>query len=595
MQVNNLIEVFERSAQALKGKTCFRFAENGAWHSLTWDEVRSRVISVAGGLRKLGVKNGTRVCILSKTRYEWTLADLGIMSAGGITVPIYESNIADQVKFIIQDSGAAAIFVEDRNQYLKIMSVQDELPALKHVICFESLKGHKGPQGVYSLEELMHDLSENGEAVYRQTIKNTHLADDASFVYTSGTTGNPKGAILTHENFLAELTAIAKIFKFKPYYESLLFLPLAHILARVVQFAQFYSRFIQCYAVGLDKILEDVQSVRPHFMASVPRIFEKIHTRTLQNVAAGSPVKRRIFEWAMSVGREHSRLVLNRQKPGLLLRLKYLMAYSLVFKKLHQKLGGRILFFISGGAPLSIEVAQFFHVFGFTILEGYGLTETTAAVSLNGPNDLKPGTVGKPVENTEIKIADDGEILIRGKLVFREYYKNPQATRESFNSGGWFHSGDIGEFDAEGFLKITDRKKDIIVTAAGKNIAPQNIENLLREDPYIFQVVVHGDRRKFLSALITLDRDEIQKYAKEHNISFRGYPELVRQESVYEFIRKRIEDKNGRLARYENIKKFAILPEDFTVENGELTPTLKVRRKIISEKYQNILDSFYQE
>jgi len=595
MSGNNLVEVFEASVNKNKENVCFRYVENGKWQSLNWLEVRSRVQEIAGGLRKLGLEKGDRVCIFSKTRFEWTLADIATLAAQGIVVPIYESNTATQAQYIVENSEAKVIFVENVAQYKKIKSVADKLPKLEQVILFDDDSSIKGEEGVYSLEEVMLMGNGEGKNIYATSIQVLMGSDEATYVYTSGTTGNPKGAVLTHENILAEVEAGMKVFNFKPHYESLIFLPLAHILARVVQFFQIYAGFIQCYAESIDKLLDNISEVRPHFMASVPRIFEKIHTRTLQGVEAGSPLKQKIYHWAYETGCERSQKILNRKPVPIGLKFKSKIAKKLVFQKLHDKLGGRIEFFISGGAPLSPEIASFFHAFGFSILEGYGLTETTAAISINSEEAIKIGSVGKPIDCVKIKIAPDGEILAKGKVIFKGYFKNPKATEESMDDEGWFHTGDIGEFDENGFLTITDRKKDIIVTAAGKNIAPQNIENFMIDDPYISQVMIHGDKRKYLSALVTLDQEQIQTFAKSENIPFSSYDELVSNRKVYDFIRNRIESKNKNLAQYETIKKFAILAQDFSIEGGELTPTLKVKRKVISGRYENLLNSFYCE
>lgn len=595
MIANNLIHIFDKSVSKNPNGVCFRFVEGGKWSSLSWSGVRERVAKIAGGLTKLGVKKGDRVAILSRTRYEWTLADLGILAAGGVVVPIYESNIPEQVEFILNDSGAKIIFVENNTQYQKIAQVHKAVKELGHVVYFDEVTDGHEFDNIGSLAELMDFGQTKGENVYRQGLEELKLEDDASFVYTSGTTGNPKGVVLTHANFLSEMQAGIKVFKFETYYESVIFLPLAHILARVVQYFQLSAGFIQSYAESIDKLLDNIATVKPHFMASVPRIFEKIHSRTLQGLEAASPAKKKIFNWAWRIGEARSKLILAKKTVPFLLNLQYQIAFKLVFSKLHEKLGGRIKFFISGGAPLSRDVALFFHVFGFFILEGYGLTETTGAITVNYNDDVTVGTVGLPIPDSEIKIAPDGEIIVRGPMVFRGYYNNPEATREAIDAEGWFHTGDIGEFDAEGHLKITDRKKDLIITAGGKNVAPQNIENLMKTDPYISQFVVHGDRRKFLSALVTLEQAEIEKYAKANNISYSKYDELVNNESIHQFVKDRIEEMNKRLAKYESIKKFAILPSDFSVESGELTPTLKVKRKIINQKYKNIFDGFYDE
>lgn len=595
MMARNLVEAFDQTANRCGNRPCFRYVDDGTWHSLNWHEVRDRVIKIAGGLNKLGLNAGDRVAIFSKTRFEWTLADLGILAAGGVVVPVYESNTSEQAEFVLSDSEVKIVFVENQNQYEKIKKVLPHLSQLKQVISFDVLSLKGKTDGIYSLDEILILGSETGAAVYQNYLNTLKPDTEASFVYTSGTTGNPKGAILTHGNFLAGILAFIEVFVLEPDFETLLFLPLAHIFARVLQYAQLSAGFVQCYAESIDKILDNISQVSPHFIASVPRIFEKIHSRTLQNVQTSSPAKQKIFHWACQVGEERARLIMNKQFIPLVLSLKYKLAHKLVYSKMHQKLGGRLKFFISGGAPLAKELTEFFNAFGLIVLEGYGLTETTAALSVNQIDELKPGTVGKAVPGAELKIASDGEILARGKMVFKGYYKSPEATAEAIDGDGWFHTGDIGEFDSEGFLRITDRKKDIIVTAGGKNVAPQNIENLIKTDPYISQIVVHGDRRKFLSALVTLDQLQIEKFAQEQSIPFLKYEDLVNNEKIYNFIRTRIDVKNKQLAKYETIKRFAILPHEFTVESGELTPTLKIKRKVISARYQGILDRFYQE
>lgn len=594
MLANNLIHVFDKSVESRRENVCLRFVEEGEWRTIDWLTVRERVQRIAGGLRSLGVMPGDRVAILSKTRYEWTLADLGILAAGGVVVPIYESNLSDQVEYILNDSGAKAVFVENAAQFQKVLAVHKNIKLLQHAVMFTEVQPN-GFDGIHSLTDLENQGAGTGAAVYAESLASTLPEADASFVYTSGTTGNPKGVILTHENFLEELAAGIAIFKFEPYYETVIFLPLAHILARIVQYFQLSAGFIQAYAESIDRLNDNIATIRPHFMASVPRIFEKIHTRVLQGLETASPAKKKIFNWAWSVGERRSRLMLAKQAIPFLLDLQYRLATKLIFSKLHDKLGGRVQFFISGGAPLPLDVALFFHVFGFKVLEGYGLTETSGAICVNHPDDVTIGTVGQAIPGCEIKIAADGEIMTRGKMIFRGYYGNSEATREAFDSDGWFHTGDIGEFDSAGHLKITDRKKDLIITAGGKNVAPQNIENLMRSDPYISQFVVHGDRRKFLSALVTLEKPEIEKFARDKGIAFHGYEELIQNDNVYQFIKARIDDMNKRLAKYESIKKFAILPADFSVESGELTPTLKVKRKVINQRYKNIFDGFYQE
>lgn len=594
MNQSNLVQIFSQTARTRPDQPSLRYKEKGQWVTLNWHEVEKQVYDLVGGLKKLGVKKGERVCILAKTCYQWTVADLAILASGGVTVPIYESSLAAQAAYIINNSEAKVIFVEDAVQYEKVRSLHHQLGTLKQIIIIK-YEQEKREEGVYSLDEVLLLGSGLGETVFAEQARELTLDDEASYVYTSGTTGPPKGAVLTHGNFIGEMKALEQVLDFPHHMESLIFLPLAHILARVVQFAQIYKGFVQCYAESIDKLMDNIAETRPHLIASVPRIFEKVHTRVMQGVEASSPAKQGIFQWALKVGQGRSECQLRRKSLPLGLRFQWMLAHKLVFSKLHQRLGGRIDYFISGGAPLSKEIGDFFHAAGFLILEGYGLTETTGALCVNSKQRVKMGTVGVPIPDVKIRIAEDGEILAKGPIIFQGYFKSPEATREAIDAEGWFHTGDIGIIDNEGFVTITDRKKDIIVTAAGKNIAPQNIENLIKSDPFISQIMVHGDKRKYLSALVTLDQDEIMNYARSHKIPFQGYQDLVKSEQIHALIKQRIDQKNKQLATYETVKKFAILDKDFSVESGELTPTMKVKRRFTSDKYKEILDSLYQE
>ena len=589
--MNNLIQIFENSVNKNPNGECFRFAEGGQWRSLNWSQVRVLVQDLAGGLASLGVAKGDRICILSRVRYEWTVSDLATLALGAVVVPIYESNTSEQAQYILNDCKAKVVIVENKAQLQKVLAVRSDLPNLQSVVVIDGAT--EGQSQVYKFTDVLGKGRDTGSKVYTTGLESLTPNDLATIVYTSGTTGNPKGAILHHDNLLSAIEGGSTVLEFRSSMVGLLFLPLAHILGRVTQFYQLANGFVHAYAESIEKLVDNIKTQSPHFMVSVPRIFEKIYAKTLQNVENSTPIKKGLFHWALAVGQEWQKAELQGEPKTFGLKFKHRLAHVLVFKKLIDKLGGRIEFFVSGGAPLSPEVANFFSAFGVKILEGYGLTETTAANAVNRFDLIKAGSVGSPLPGVEMKIAEDGEILIKGRCVFHGYFGNEQATKEAIDADGWFHSGDIGEFDADGYLKITDRKKDIIITAGGKNVAPQNIENMIKNDPMISQVVIHGDKRKFLSALVTLDRDEIERYAKAHNITFATYDDLVKQQPIYSMIQKRIEDKNGQLARYETIKKFAILPNDFSVESGELTPTLKVKRKVINERYRAIFDSFY--
>lgn len=596
MPETNLLQLLQNTVQAKPREVCFRYKDDHQWKVLYWNEVYQKVLDLAGGLKKLGVKKGDRIAIFSRTRYEWTVADMAILACGAITVPIYESSIADQVSYILRNSAAKIVFVEDPAQLKKIKAIAEEIPHVSQAIVFDTYdKPFAQEEGVYLMDEVMLLGAGTGHETFEEMAKKLDENSEASFVYTSGTTGPPKGAILTHGNFLSELFALRQMVDFSEGIESLLFLPLAHIFARVVQFAQMHNGFVQIYAESIDKLLDNIAEMKPHLLTSVPRIFEKVHGKVMQGVEASTPTKQKIFHWAMKIGSKRAECIHGGKTVPRGIRLAWPLAYALVFSKLHAKMGGRIVYFISGGAPLSKDIGNFFHAAGFLILEGYGLTETSAAITVNSPTAVKIGTVGRPLPGVEIQIATDGEILVRGGVVFKGYYQLPEETKNAIDEAGWFHTGDIGVIDEDGFLKITDRKKDIIVTAAGKNIAPQNLENLIKTDPMISQVMVHGDQRKFLSALITLNPEEIIRYAKSHQIAFENYGELVKNEKIYHFIKERLDAFNKHLAKYETIKKFAILDQDFSIESGELTPTLKVKRKFTSEKYKYILDQFYQE
>ncbi len=588
MKYENVLSQFASKAQELSHKTCFRYKSKDEWKNISWLEVKDSVEKIASALQKKGVQAGDKVAIFSSTRYEWTLADLAILSLAAVSVPIYHSTLPSDAEFILNHSEASILFVENKQQLKKIESIKGNVPKLREIILIEG----QAPQTTSFSKLLEGDVADAVSLEAR--VDKIPLDSMATIVYTSGTTGKPKGVVLTHKNFASEMDALKDTFEFPYSHEALLFLPLAHIFARAFQFYQLCNGFIQVYAESIDKLLDNITEVRPHFMACVPRIFEKIYSKILHDVNSSSPLKKKIFHWAVSIGGQISRLKQDKKSVSPLLLAQYKIAKSLVFSKLHKKLGGRIEFFLSGGAPLSAEVAEFFHAADILIVEGYGLTETTAAINVNSPKGYKFGTVGPIVKHTEEKIASDGEIIVKGDHVFKEYYRDPEATQEAFTNG-YFHTGDIGVFDADGFLKITDRKKDIIVTAAGKNVAPQYIENLLKTDSIISQIMVHGDRRKFLSALVTLNMDEVKKIAETHKISSENHEELVKHPKIHETVRKRIEEKNKQLPSYETIKRFAILHQDFTIEGGELTPTLKVKRKLVTERYKDILDSLYNE
>ena len=561
---------------------------------VTFRQVGDAAREIGLGLMALGLSRGDRVAILSTTRLEWCLADIGSTLGGFVTVPIYPSNLPDQVEYILAHSRARAVFVEDEPQYNKVAGVRSRLPHLSIVVMMTG--GVEGKEGATTLSALRERGKAHGSGnpgALEARAEEILPTDDLTIIYTSGTTGPPKGVVTRHSNYAFNVTSALEAVNVPRGSMFLQFLPLAHSLGRLEHFLAFDAMAVSSFARSLLTVAEDLAAVRPEIMVSVPRLYEKFYARVLAKVEEDGGLKKAIFEWALRVGREASRCRQQGGEPQGFLALKNGIADRLVFQKIRARMGGRLRFFISGGAPLSREIAEFLHAIGVLILEGYGLTETSTVTTVNRLERYKFGTVGKALPGTEIRIAADGEILVRGPHIFREYFNDPAATREAIDPDGWFHTGDIGALDEEGFLRITDRKKDIIVTSGGKNIAPQNLENLLKNDRYVSQAFVFGDRKKYLTALLTLAPEEIVAWATRKGIADRSVEALAKHPEVLQLMRERVDEVNRGLASFEQVKKFAVLATDFSQETGELTPTLKVRRKVVVEKYGRILDELY--
>jgi long-chain acyl-CoA synthetase len=560
--------------------------------------------------------------VSTNTRAEWVGTDVGILKAGAVTVPIYQSNTPRECEYIITDCKARVVVVEDPHQLEKLLhpEVRGNLGEVVKVVYFSREARLEKPdhkkRSVIPLDDVLpaghadhgwaisyEELREQGRA-WLADEKNvldaeTTLTPEDIFtiVYTSGTTGPPKGVVLTHDNIVFELDSAMKALSVAEDDEQVLFLPLAHIFAKILEWAAVATGTSIAFAESIPKLIDNLKEVKPTFMGAVPRVYEKAYTK----IQAGFEEKRKkavtrfIIERATAAGKKRSAAEQAGKTLSGLDAFEANLADKLVFSKIKETFGGRIKFFVSGGAPLAREIAEFFHACGLLVLEGYGLTETTAATHINRPDRYRFGTVGPALPGVEIKIADDGEVLMRGRNILREYYGKPDATREAKDPDGWFHSGDIGVIE-DGFLRITDRKKDIIVTAGGKNVAPQNIEGALKAQcPYVSQVVVHGDKRQFLSALISLNEETIGAWAREQGIPFESAAELAEKPEVKKLIKDAVDRLNAGLASYETIKKYKILKHDLTQDAGELTPTLKVKRKFISEKYKSDLDAFYAE
>src|SRR5215470_820184 len=597
MADQTLARMFWNRVELGGDKPAQQFKQHGAWKTSTWREVGETVREVSTGLVAIGRRRGEAVGILSTSRAEWVQADFAIFTAGCLTIPIYPTYPPDLIQYIVNDAGVKTLIVEDPGQLAKVLEVDGAMPGLEHIVVIQGYEGKEPSPRLFTWEALRRLGRERAEALKTELaarVTDTGPDDVATIVYTSGTTGPPKGVVQTHGNHISALESAAQTTSIEEGNVHLLFLPLAHSFARLESFIGVHRGLCTAFAENIDKLRENLPETRPHFICSVPRVFEKVYAGAMARAEGGSPVKRKIFNWAVEVGKEVSRLKQAKRPVPAGLGVKYKIAEKLVFSKMQAALGGRLRFAVSGGAPLSREIAEFFHAAGILILEGYGLTETCPILTGSREDDYKFGSVGKPVPGVEVKIAADGEILGRGGNIAQGYFKKPEATREVFLDDGWFATGDIGRFDEDGFLFITDRKKDLIVTAGGMNIAPQNIENLLKGDPFISQVLVHGDRRPYPVALITLNPEELAKFAREQGIMASEPSVLVTHPKIVERVQRTVDHKNSELQSYAKIKKFAILPEDFTVENGALTPTLKVKRKVIGERHQSILDALYR-
>ena len=586
-----LNQMFHNTASRLAGRPALRFREGDTWRDLTWSEVEETGVKAANALLANGVEKGDRVGVLSNTRPEWLLGDLGSVLSGAATVTLYQSNTADECAYIISNSELCVVFAEDEEQLAKLQSIRAQIPSVRRVVLFDGQGDGDWSVNFEAFLKLGEDHAQAHPTALEDREASIGEDDLCCLIYTSGTTGRPKGVVLTHENFVYEGNVIQRTNIISQHDTQLLFLPLAHVFAQVLK-ASWFSTGHVLAVTGIDNLLEDMATVRPTMMASVPRIFEKVYTAAIGKARGGEGLAGKLANWALDHGEKMAEVAIAGGTPQ---GLGWAIAKGLVYKKigagLQEKFGGQLRFFVSGGAPLSKKINWFFHFCGIEILEGYGMTESSAATCCNLPGVGRIGTVGVALPGMEIKIAEDGEILMRGPGVMKEYWRLPEVTEETIRNG-WLHTGDIGELDPDGYLRITDRKKDLIITAGGKNVAPQPIEGELAASQYIGHAVVHGDQRKFLSALVTLDMENIAAYSASEGFAVSDLDEACKHPKVVALIQGIFDSVNSGLPSYSTIKKFALVPVEFEA-GDQLTPSLKVKRRVVEKKYVSYLDDMY--
>ncbi len=578
-----------------RGRDVYRYKLEGRYVGVTYDELYDKVETFAHGLSSLGLKRGSKIAILSENRPEWPVSDLASLAIGAIDVSIFPTLPAKQIEYILLDGDVSFIIVSNSFQLAKVLRIRENVKALRQIIMMNPRENRreKSVLDFSEVYELGRIARERNRGQFGKWLGQVKQADIATIIYTSGTTGEPKGVVLTHSNFVSNINGALDHISINEDDTLLSFLPISHSFERM---AGYYTALsagaVVSYAESIESVAQNLIEVKPTIVTTVPRLFERIYAQVIKNVESGSATKKRLFYWAINVGREYAKAK-KRGMIGPFLRAQYSLAGLLVYSKLKERTGGRVKYFVSGGAALSRDLGEFFEALGMLIIEGYGMTECSPVISANRIDDYKFGSVGRPLKNVQVKIADDGEIVTRGPHVMVGYYQNKEATSEAIDKDGWLHTGDIGHFDTDGFLVITDRKKHLFVNSGGKNIAPQPIENLLQQSKFVDQVVLIGDKRRFITALIFPDFDSLTDYATKNHIIFNDEKELVHEEKIYDAIRIDMTKLQKDLAKYEQVRRFKLLPEPFTIESGELTPTLKIRRKVVEQKYADVIESMY--
>jgi len=591
-----LVDVFNRIPVEHKRPDTLNYKSRDRWIPISSDEMLERAKSIAAGLHAIGVQHGDRVALLSESRAEWTLTDAGSIFAGAVDVPIYPTLTPPQVRYILNDSGASVLFLERREKFDELKEALGECPSVKHVIFFES-DGVTAAEGLTlaQLEEKGRELKQRDPGHIDRASVETKPDDLATIIYTSGTTGEPKGVMLTHSNLVSNLIDSSSHLEFGERDIALSVLPLSHVFERQAMYMYLHQGISVYFAESLQTIGPNLREVRPTILVGVPRIFEKIYARIRERAAEAGKVNEALLAWSVSVARQYAKLLLDHKPIPLVLKLKHAIASTLVYSKWHKAFGGRIRLLVSGGAALPEELAYIYIGVGIPIVQGYGLTETSPVITASRIEDNRVGTVGKPIPNVEVRIADDGEIEVRGPNVMRGYYNKPEETRAVFTSDGWFKTGDIGALDEDGFLRITDRKKELFKTSGGKYISPQPIEQAIKGSRFVNQVVLIGAGRKFPAALIVPVWEQLESYCKLKGIEAQSRNELCHHPRIINLLERQIAGLTPNLAKYERIKKIALLENEFTIEGGELTPTLKVKRRVIDEKYRHVIEKLYEE
>lgn len=591
-----LAELFLQSFQKHNRADALNFKKDGKWHKVSSDEIRSRAENIALGLYSLGLRKDDKVAILAANSPDWTITDAGCQFAGIVDVPIYTTLADNSVCYIINDSGAKVFFLQDKKTFDRLTEIFPECKTIEKFVFFNS-EGieAENAMSLAELEKLGEDLKNEKPELINDLAKALEINDVATLIYTSGTTGEPKGVMLTHGNIISNVIDAGEKYSFSGKDVPLSVLPLSHVFERGAMYLYIFNGMSVHYAESIDKVAENLREVRPTIFVGVPRIFEKVYAKAKLMAAQSSSLKEKIFDWAIDVGKEFALKTERKEHISYFLAVRHSIADKIVFSKFREFFGGRLRFCITGGAALSETIYLIFNGAGVSIMQGYGLTETSPVITSSNPIDVKIGTVGKPIRNVETRIAADGEIEVSGPNVMLGYYNKEKATNDAFTEDGWFKTGDIGQFDDEGFLKITDRKKELFKTSGGKYIAPSPIEQMIKGSRFVSQVVLIGNDRKFPSALIVPSFEQLQSYAKHEGLKLKTPKEYCENQTIIKLLEKQVDELTKDLSRYEKVKKIALLEDEMTVEGGELTPTLKVKRRVVDEKYKDVIEKIYAD